>query len=191
MISPFTFFILSTLQLSAEESCGGENQLAFHLWIGAVAFGGVGIRDRCHTANNVARTDDGHGAVDKKAAAFREDVDGISTVAMTVERSLFDDLLQLLGECLIVIFFFRDSRAGDDGVTVADNDREGTHLMKRIRILRRKGRKLTDGGVLLKNNLALAIGINFQRVSFTDNIDTDRSLLFSYAGAVEKGWDES
>lgn len=184
-------FLFSAFELSAEKSRGGEDELLLDLGIGTVTRGRLTVGDRCHTANDVARTDDRHGTAYTKVASVCQNGNGLVVRSVAIKGAGFDDLLQLFGKLLVVIFLFGHTRAGDDRITVADHDRQRTHLMERFRILRGKRRKLSDRGILFENDLTLAVGINFERVSFTDNIDTDRSLLFSYAGAVEKGWDES
>lgn len=53
--------------------------------------------------------------------------------------------------------------------------------MQGLGVLSRKGGKLANGGVFLEDDLSLAVGVDLQRVSLADNIDTDRTLLLRYA----------
>ena len=182
----------SILHLPAEKTCGGEDKLAFCL---AVGTGGARrvrfVGNRCNATDDVAGANDGHRIANGSTAAVCKHGDRIAVASVGIERARIGDLLQLVRDCAIKMLLFGYARAGNDGVAVTDDNVQIAYLVQRFRILRGKGCKLPNGGILLENDLALSIGINFQGVSFTDNIDTDRSLLFSYAGAVEKGWDES
>ena len=98
-----------------------------------------------------------------------------------VKPAPLNDALKVRGQGLVGILLLGDARAGDDGVSVADGHVKPAGLVQRFCVLTRKGGQLPNGGVFLEDDLALAVGVDLQRISLADNIDTDRTLLFRYA----------
>ena len=148
---------------------------------GEVTVGGIGIgADGSDAAYDIALADDGHRAADIVALSVGGEILAVASV-MGVEIAALDDPLQISREGFVGIFLFGNTCTGDDGVAIADGDGETAGFVKGLGVLTREGGKLTDGGVLFEDDLALAIGVDLKRVSFTDNIDTDRTLLFRYA----------
>ena len=170
----------SLLELSSEEAGGGLDELGFDIG-GEVIIGAIGIgADRGDAAHDIALADDRHGAADIVALPVGGEILAVAAV-VGVEATTLDDRLQIGGERLVGVFLFGNTGAGDDGITVADSDGEAAGLVEGLGVLTGEGGELSDGGVLFKDDLALTVGVNFEGISFTDNIDTDRTLLFRYA----------
>lgn len=165
-------------KLSAEKSRGGLNKLHFNRLGRAVDLKGSERRD---TANNVPLADNWHRTAHKMASAVGGDSRFGVTLAVDIERSSFHRALKLVGEPLVHIFLFGYARGCHHTVAIADHDHKLTGFVERLGILRGKRRQLAYGGVFLEYHLSVAIGKDLKRISFTDNIDTDRTLLFRYA----------
>ena len=133
-----------------------------------MAVGAGGVANRCHTTGNIALTDDGHGTADIVCTAVGEDGQWSISLVPSVERAALNNLLQLMRNGFVGILLAREPRASNYGIAVADHHREGAGFVQRLCILSGKGCKLANGGVLFKNDLALAIGVNFERVALAN-----------------------
>ena len=95
----------SAFQLSSQKSSGGEDQLGLYLAAGDLSAWLIGmIRDRRNASHNIPFADDGHGAADEKASAFCQNGDGGRSVAVKIERAVFDHAFQFLGKRFVGVF---------------------------------------------------------------------------------------
>lgn len=101
----------------------------------------------------------------------------IVAVTVDIEVSLIHYVLKSVGQSLFAIFLFGNACACHHAVAVAYDYAQFAGLVQSLRVLTCKRGQLTDRGVLLKNNLSVAVGKYFKRITLTDNIDTVKSLL--------------
>ena len=94
-------------------------------------------------------------------------------VAINVYPSRLYNALKLLGERLVGIFLFGQTRTCYDRVSVAYYYREIACLVQRLTILRGKGGQLANGRIFFEDDLTVTVCKYFKRVATTDNIDTD------------------
>ena len=69
---------------------------------------------------------------------------------------------------------------GDDRVTVGDGGGEAAGAVEGVAELRRKVLQPPQQGILLENDLPLPGGVNLQRVTVTDNTDTENLVLVAF-----------
>jgi hypothetical protein len=100
--------------------------------------------------------------------AVTDDADGLGVPVVGMEAAGFHELFHGLGQGFVGILPLGDPRAGNDGVTVANGHGQSAGLVEGLGVLPREGGQLSDGGILFKYDLPLAVGINFQWIALSD-----------------------
>ena len=94
---------------------------------------------------------------------------GVASVGLHYEKPLFvHELLQPVADALFLELLSGRAGHGDDVVLVGDEHRRAAGLGQGLGVLGREVPQLSDGRILLKNNLAVPLGEDFQRVTLAD-----------------------
>ena len=149
-------------ELLAEEGRGGLDEFGFDLRRDGGLFFAV---DGGDAAGDIAFGDDGHETSDGSAAL--DDADRFA-VRGKIELAVLDDAVNLGRELAVGVIALRHARGGDDGVPVADHDGEAAGLREGLGILSGELCELTNGGIFLEDDFALAIRVDFKGVALAD-----------------------
>ena len=179
-------FLFSGFELFSEEDCGGLHKFDLNtLFLLGYSLRGRIVRfERNDATEDVALRDDRHCAGNIVRAVVFDGSKLCLALAVELKLAALDNDLKLGRDVLFGILLLRHTRSRDHGVTVADENVDLARLVEGICILRGKCVELSDGGIFLKDDLALAVGVYLKRIAVTDNIDTENliALIFSALG---------
>ena len=156
------------LHLAADDARGGLR----HLELGVAHAGALFAAKQQHRTNGLAVGDDGGEHLGRVAALLllAGHGDGLAAGLAVDGHGLpvGDGGFQVVADGLIPQFLLADAAGRHHLVTIDDARDVPQGAEQRLRVILGEGGHFADGGVLLEDDLAIPVGVDFQRVALAD-----------------------